>query len=212
MRLRLAAFLFLACAAAQPVIIDKIAITVNNDLIKDSDIDRDLRTTQLLNGDTPNTSPEERKKDAAHLIDQVFIREEIRAGAYPIATTQEAEAELNQVIKDRFRTPVALQAALKRYHLTEPDLREQFRWQLTVLRFIDARFRPAVLIADPEVDKYYRQHLAELRKHNPKGSVADLKADARNILTGEQVNKLLFAWLDDQRKTAKIRYLEESLA
>lgn len=212
MRVRLAIPFLLACAVARPVIIDQIAITVNNDLIKDSDIDRDLRTTELLNGDPPNTSPAARKKDASHLIDQVFIREEIRAGAYPIATMQEAETELDQVIKDRFHTQAALDAALKRYQLTEPDLREQFRWQLTVLRFIDARFRPAVLITDAEVNKYYGQHLTQLRKSNPHGSVEDLKTDARNILTGQQVNKLLFAWLDEQRKAAKIHYLEESLA
>lgn len=212
MRLRLAITFLLMCAAAKPVIVDRIAITVNSDLIKDSDIDRDLLTTQLLNGDPPNTSLAERKKDAAHLIDQVFIREEIRAGDYPVATTQEAEAELDQVVKGRFRTQAALHAALKRYRLSEPDLQEQFRWQLTVLRFIDARFRPAVLITDAEVDKYYRQHLSQLRRDNPKGSVDDLKTGARNILTGQQVNRLLFAWLDDQRKAAKIRYLEENLA
>ena len=91
-------------------------------------------------------------------------------------------------------------------------MREQFRWQLTVLRFIDSRFRPAVLLTDEQVNKYYNQHLAQLKKQNPKGSEDDLKSDARDILTGEQVNKLLFAWLDQRRRDAKVLYLEDSLA
>lgn len=212
MRLQLTAVTLVMAGLAFPVLIDRVAITVNTDLIKDSDINRDLLATQLLNGDPPNLSLAARKKDAAHLIDQVFIREEIRVGAYPIATTEEAKDELDRLAKQRFKDTASFDAALKRYRLTEPDLLEQFRWQLTVLHFIDARFRPAVLIPDEQVDKYYRQNLATLKRQNPKGNEDDLKSDARDILTGEQVNKLLFAWLDQHRNNAKVRYLEESLA
>jgi hypothetical protein len=182
--------------------IDAIAVVVNTDLIKDSDINRDLLATQMLNGDPPSLTAAARKKDAAHLIDQVFIREEIRDGAYPIATEDQADKELNQLIADRYKTHAELDAALKRYHLTEPDLREQFRWQLTVLNFIDARFRPAVLITDEAVNKYFSQHRAQVKS----------ESDARDILTNEQVNKLLFEWLDQHRKNAKVRYLEAGLA
>ena len=212
MRLNLTALAMLIAPLAFPAIIDRVAITVNRDLIKDSDINRDLLATQMLNGDAPDLSAAARKKDAAHLIDQVFIREEIRVGAYPIATMQDAEAELDQLEKQRFKTGAEFETTLKRYKLTEPDLREQFRWQLTVLRFIDSRFRPAVLLTDEQVNKYYNQHLAQLKKQNPKGSEDDLKSDARDILTGEQVNKLLFAWLDQRRRDAKVLYLEDSLA
>ena len=212
MKFRIPALFFMACALALPVVIDQIAITVNSDLIKDSDINRDLSATEMLNGDLPNLSAAERKKTAAHLIDQVFIREEIRVGAYPIATDEEADQQLAQLVKQRYHSQMAFDAALKRYHLTEPDLREQFRWQLTVLHFIDARFRPAVLITDEQLDKYYKQHLAELKKQNPKGSEDDLKSDARDIMTGEQVNNLLFTWLDQHRHDAKVHYLEANLA
>jgi peptidyl-prolyl cis-trans isomerase SurA len=197
---------------AAPVELDRISVVVNSDLIKASDIDRDLLATQLLNGDPPNLSLASRKKDTAHLIDQVFIREEISAGAYPIASDEDADKELTQLIADRYKTKAEFAAALKRYQLTEADLREQFRWQITVLRFIDARFRPAVLITDDQVDKYYTQHLSALKKQNPKGTEDDLKSDARDALTSEAVNKLLFEWLDQHRHDAKVRYLDGSLA
>jgi hypothetical protein len=196
---------------ASAAVIDRVAITVNSDLVKDSDIDRDLLATQMLNGDPPNLSLTARKKDAAHLIDQVFIRDEINVGAYPAATEEEANQELDKLVSDRYRARADFDAALRRYRLTEADLREQFRWQLTVLQFIDLRFRPAVLITDEVVDKYYAQHLAQLKKQNPKGTEPDLKSDAREILTGEAVNKLLFEWLDLHRHDAKITYLEASL-
>jgi hypothetical protein len=212
MKMRVLALCLITAAAAFPVLLDQIAITVNNDLIKDSDINRDLLATQMENGDAPNISAAARKKDAAHLIDQVFIREQIRQGDYPVATMQQADVELNALIKQRYKNQAAFEAALQRYHLSEPDLREQFRWQLTVLQFIDARFRPAVLLPDAEVNAYYQQHLSQLKRQNPKGSEDDLKDDARKILTDEQVNKLLFDWLDEQRINAKVRYLEAPLA
>ena len=111
----------------------------------------------------------------------------------------------------RYKSKVEFGSALRRYRLTEPDLREQFRWQLTVLRFIDARFRPAVLITNEATDQYYKLHLSQLKKPNQKESEDDLKTAAREALTEEAVNKLLFEWLDQHRHDAKIRYLEASL-
>ena len=195
------------------VIIDRVAIVVDSsDIIKDSDITRDLHATEFLNGEPPNTSLAELKKTAAHLIDQVFIRQEIRIADYPIATTEEANQQLNELQKQRFKTEAALRDNLKKYDLTLPDLREQFRWQLTVLQFIDARFKPAVIVSDEEVDKYYQTHLSQLRKQNPKASEEDLRSAARETLVAEQVNKLFFAWLDQHRHDAKVRFLEQRLS
>lgn len=195
------------------VIIDRVAIVVDSDeIIKDSDIIRDLHATEFLNGEQPSASLAQRKKTAAHLIDQVFIRQEIRIADYPIATTEEANQQLEALQKQRFKSEAALRDSLKKYDLTLPDLREQFRWQLTVLQFIDARFKPAVLITDEAVDQYYRAHLTDLRKQNPKASEEELRSQARDTLTGEQVNKLFFAWLDQHRHDAKVRFLEETLS
>jgi hypothetical protein len=150
MRLHLPAIFLMPAMCLFPVVIDQIAITVNNYLIKDSDIDRDLLATELLDGDRPDVSAAARKKDASHLIDQVLIREEIRDGGYPGATADEAQAQMDQLLKQRFHTEAELDAALKRYQLTQADLLGQFQWQLTVLRFIDSRFRPAVLPTDKD--------------------------------------------------------------
>ncbi|MBV8550176.1 MAG: hypothetical protein JOY54_02670 [Acidobacteriaceae bacterium] len=194
------------------VTIDRIAIVVGNSIIKDSDVVRDLRVTAFLNSQPLSVDPAARKAAANRLIDQVFIRREIRIGDYPRATMEDAEAELTQLEKQRFKTPAAFQQALRRYGLADLQLREQFQWELTVLRFIDARFRPAVLITDEEIQKYYNEHAADLRREHPgKGSLEDLSGGIRETLTGEQVNKLFFAWLDEQRAQAKIKYFEESL-
>jgi hypothetical protein len=211
MRVRASVLLLLAQSFVCAVIIDRIAVVVGDSIIKDSDIDRDIRVTSFLDGRTLDLSLANRKAALGHLIDQVFIHREIETGSYPVAGPHEANEQLERLEKQRFKTQAAFEQALKRYGLTEPELRTQFKWQLTVLKFIDARFKPAVLVSDDEIEKYYQQHAAALRREYPGKSLDDLREQIRDILTAEGVNQQFFAWLDDQRKNTKVRYLEESL-
>lgn len=211
MRARATILALLAHTLVYAVIIDRIAVVVGDSIIKDSDIDRDIRVTSFLDGKPLDLSTAARKEAVTHLIDQVFIRKEIQVGGYAVATLQQADSQLDQLEKQRFKTDAAFQAALKRYGLTDLELRAQFRWQLTVLRFIDARFKPAVLVTDDEIEKYYRQHATALQRQYPGKSLDELREHIRDIITAEGVNQQFFAWLDEQRSDTKIRYLEASL-
>jgi hypothetical protein len=212
MRWRILALLLMTGAAASAVMIDRIAIVVGNWIIKDSDIERDVRATSFLNDQPLNLSNSARKESANRLIDQLFIRHEIFIGDYPAATLEEADQQISHLKKQKFRTESSFEQALKRYGLNDAELRTQFQLQLTVLRFIDARFRPAVLVTDDEVDKYYRDHRAALARQYPGKSLDDIRQPIRDILSGDRVNKLFFSWLDEQRKASKITYREEGLA
>ena len=211
MGVRLIMMSLLVAGFGSGVIIDRIAIIVGNSIIKDSDIERDIRATDFLNRRPLNLSASNRKAAADRLIDQAIIRREIRIGDYPVATFQDADQQLEKLEKHRFKSQSAFEQALDRYGLTMLDLRTEFRWQLTVLRFIDQRFKPAVLVTDQQVSDYYTQHKAALRGEHPGQSEEDLENAARDIITGEQVNKLFFDWLKQQRQDTKIQYLEESL-
>jgi hypothetical protein len=189
---------------ASPVIIDRIAVVIGNSIIKDSEIAQDIRVTAFLNGEALDFSAAKRKKAANRLIDQIFIRREIRVGGYPGVTPQAADVQLNALKKERFKTAAAFEQELRRYGLTELALRTEFQWQLTVLRFIDVRFKPAVLVSDDEIEKYYRAHPS-------KSSLTDMHDQFSDILTGEKVNQVFFTWLDQQRKDAKIQFQEGGL-
>ena len=197
---------------AYPVIIDRIAVRIGNAIVKDSDIDRNIRVTEFLNDQSLVLNGEARREAGKRLIDQAFIRREIQLGDYPRASWEEADQQLDKLQKGRYKTQGALQQAIHRYGLVEPDLRFEFRWQLTVLRFIDLRFKPAVLITDEDIQKYYSEHRAALmRAHPGKASLDDLREEIRDILAGEKVNEQFFAWLDDQRKSNKVEFYEENL-
>jgi len=201
----LAALVVAAVHAA--VMLDRIAVVVNNHPIKTSDIERDVRLTNFLNKASLKLDAVERKAAEERLIDQQIIRGEIASGGYRRGSDADADALLRQIRRDRYaNSDAALQRALGQYGLTENQLRAQLLWQLTVLSFINERFRAGVIVSDEDVGKYYEQHRTELRA--PLEKVA---ATIRTALEGEQVNQQFDMWLDNARKDAQIEYKPEAV-
>jgi hypothetical protein len=204
--------ILLAPFLAQTELLDQIAVVVDKSIIKDSDIERDIRLMQFLNSEPLHIEQEERRKAAGKLIDQILLREEIQTAGYSEATGQDVSSQIATLENTRFHSESALQTSLAKYGLDEPELREQLRWQLTVLQFIDSRFKAAAIIQDAAVDAYYRDHVSALKKISPRASVEDLHLQAREILVGQEVNRLLDSWLQERRKEVKINFLEDGLA
>jgi hypothetical protein len=203
----LTALILICVPAAGSVVIDRIAVIVDKHAVKLSEVDRDVRVTEFLNREPLSLTPDTKHKAADRLVDQQIIRGELATGGYARASDSNADAMLQQLRRDRFANSDArMKQSLAQYGLTEDELRDQLLWQLTVLRFIDERFRPGVLVTDDQVKQYYDQH-ATLHK------VAYDKASAqiRETLEGEQVNQQFESWLDARRKSGVVQFREEAL-
>jgi hypothetical protein len=205
-----ALFLLLTIAAASSavVVLDRMAAIVGKHVIKTSDIDWDLRVTAFLNREPLDFSAQAKRMSAERLIDQEIIRQEIVTGNYRRPPDSDAAALETQLKRDRFAGSYQrMRAELQRYGITEGQLPAQLLWQLTVLRFIDERFRPAVIVTDEEVRAYYDQHLAELHRQYPdNNSFEALEPKIRSLLEGQRINETLNQWLEQARKRARIEY------
>jgi hypothetical protein len=203
----LLSLLIAAAALANSVVVDRIVVVAGKHVIKLSDIDRDLRLTEFLNREPLDLGAARRRQAADRLVDQQLIRAEIATGGYARATDADADALLRQIEHERFGSVAArLRAELARYGLTEDDLRAQLFWQLTVLGFIQQRFQ-ADAVADQDVRTYYEQHLADLRRSNPKdNSFEALAPQIRTSLEGESVNRSFEDWLTRGRERTRIEY------
>ncbi len=199
-------------AMAASVVLDRVAVVVGRHAIKASDIDRDLRVTAFLNRAAVHDSAEERRKSAGRLVDQTIIRDEINSGDYERATDRQAAEMLARICNDRFAgSDARMRQELSTYGLTEGQIKDQLLWQLTVLKFIDQRFRPAVMVTDEEVKTYYQQHLAELKRQYPAdNSLTALQPNIVNLLQGSQVDKQFDTWLDEKRKSQQVDYRQEA--
>lgn len=179
-------------------------------MIKLSDIDRDIRLTDFLNHAPLNFSSAAKRGSAERLITQQIIRDEIANGGYRRPPESEATQLEEQLRRDRFSgSEQRLRESLQRYSLTEAQLHDQLLWQITVLQFINQRFRAGIVVTDDAVRDFYDEHYAELSKKYPKdNSLEALEPKIRTMLEGEQVNQAFNDWLDQARKNEKVEFKE----
>src|SRR5579884_184888 len=138
----------LPLALAHADVVDRIAAAVNNRAIKESQIDRDIRLTDFLNGVPLDESAASKRKAADRLIDQTVIRTELAKGTYPAPSDADVTATLEKIKQARFRSDADYQQALKTYGISEPELKAQIAFQLQVVKFVDLRFAKGSLKAD----------------------------------------------------------------
>ena len=210
---RILIVLNLAGLLGSAVVVDRVAIIVGPRAIKASDIDRDLRVTQLLNGEAADFSAEAKRKAADRLIDQELMRQEMMHGGYTQPSEKDVNAFLHQLRTERFKgSDAQFQAALARNGLSEDQLRRSLFWQLTVLRFIEQRFRPAVLVTDEDVQAFYEEHRADLQKAHPQNnSLEAMDPKIREIIAGERVNERFEEWVQQRRRRIRIEYRDPAL-
>lgn len=176
------------------VIVDRVAITVGNKVITESEIDLRIRLTAFENDEKADLSLTARRQAAQRLIDQKLVEREMDVGRYP-RVTPEAPKQL----------PADQALKLKEDGLTQEDLARDLTWQSELLTFVSLRFRPAVQVTDQDVEKYFKDK-------SLKGELNDVRGQIEQTLTGERADKELDLWLQDQRKRTRIDYAEKDLA
>lgn len=203
----------LLAATARAAIIDRIAVTLDNQVITASEIILEIRITAFLNGDALDFSPEARRKAANRLIEQELIRKEMQVGRYTSPSPEEVEPMLKQIQTQRFPSAGEYHEALAKYGVSEEQLKSHLLWQLTLLRFIEIRFRPAVEVTDAQIQAYFNQNVAELQKRAGTSrnlTLDDVRAQIRDILTEQGADKQLDEWLAGARKRTRIEFHEEA--
>jgi hypothetical protein len=96
---------------------------------------------------------------------------------------------------------------LRRYGISEKDLKQYITLQLDLLRLVNDHLRPTVQIDAKSIESYYNQQLLpELRKSGVKEPpLAEATPQIKELLTQQQVNQLLTTWLQTLRTGSDIR-------
>jgi hypothetical protein len=214
-RLPLSAFCLLLsafCPLIHGEIIDRIAISVGNQVITESQIDEEIRVTALLNHDPLDVSPPARKAAAARLIEQALVRREMDFSRYPLPALSDADMSLRSLVS-MYPNDEQYQKELRNYGITEDDLKRRLWWQLTLLRFVDFRFRPGIQVADSDLQAYYQQQLSEWKQKGvqPIPSLEDSRDRIAEILTQQRIDQALDRWMVDTRAQVVISYRDEAL-
>jgi len=201
----------LAALAAHAEIVDRIAVSVGNRVITESDLYREIRLTAFLNGQKPDFSPESKRQTAERLVDQRLMRTELDMSRYLLPTAEESDAALRE-LKSRFPDDDAYRRGLAEYGIREDDLTARLTWQLTLVHFIDVRFRAGIQVSDEEVRNYFNERLRPiLEKAHPGQPVSldDYRDTIERTLTGEAADQQAEQWLKRARSRNRIVYRDE---
>ena len=206
--------LLLLAAVAWGAIIDRIAVSVGNQVITLRDVEREIRVAAFLNGVKPDLSTANKRATAERLVEQKLIRQEMETSRFPVPAAADVEPALERFKKDTFPSETDYQHALAEYGITGQDVKDLLVWQRTLLEFISLRFRPGVQVSDQEIQDYFDRVVAPAaRAAHPAQPVAleDFRAQIEQALIGQQADRDMDNWLSEARKRTQIVFHQEAL-
>lgn len=197
-------------AARAGDMLDRIVATVNGHIILQSDWDDALSCQAFEDGRTLDQLPAAEHKAALdRLIDQELLREQMHSADFQHASAAEIAQRIQGIRQQNPEgaTPEGWQQLLSRRGLTEEELKQHVSQQLDLMRLVDARLRPNVSIDSKSIESYYNQQLLpQLRQSGEKEvPLAEVSPKIKELLTQQQVNQLLIAWLQNLRSGSEIR-------
>lgn len=206
--LGLAVGLVVVCGLMCAAVVDRIAVTVGNQVITETEILREIALSAFLNGEKPAFTADNKRKAADQLVEQKLVRKEMDMGHYPEATDEQAKALLEQTRKNA-GGEAELQRQLSEDGLTEDDLEKDLQWQLTLVRFIDLRFRPAIQVTAQDALDYYRKEIAPKQKPGAPTRLADVRDQIMKTLSAQKADQQLDEWLKHAKSATRIEYKKE---
>jgi hypothetical protein len=201
------------CAAlASAAIVDRIAIVVNQQVITQVQLDEEIRVTALLNHQPIRRDQQTRRAAAGRLIQQELVRHEMELNQYPFPDAAQVDAAFAETAR-QLGGEETIEKQLAAYQLTDAILKEHLRFQLTLVKFIDFRFRPDVDISETDLRVYYNRELAKWKQSHT-GAPPAFEASRTSIekaISDERVESAMSAWVDEARRDSTIVYLDKEL-
>jgi hypothetical protein len=208
---RAAALLSLVLAATAGEIIDRVAVSVGDQVITMSAIRRHLRMEAWDQGKEPDFSFAARRRAAERLTDLVLVRRELELSRYILPPMAEVDAQIAKSVMPRYANEKELEASLARHGFTLEDLRQEILFRIAVVRFVEFRFRPGVQVGESEAEEFYKTEYPKLLKNGEApASLDDARDTIREILTQRKTDQALDNWLQQTRQQTRIHYFEEA--
>jgi hypothetical protein len=207
--MRLLTPLLILAFTAHAEVIDRIAVTIGQTVITETEVLHEIRLTALLNGEEPDVSGSNKLDTADRLIEQQLIRREMELSRISV-DPEKGAAERYQELRQRFPSEQAYYDKLREYNLTDQDVRDALKWQSSLLQFIELRFAPAIQVGEDEIRDYYEREVKPLAAaRNQPVSYEQARSDIEAILTSQRVDNALDRWIGQVRTQMNIQYKQE---
>lgn len=186
--------------------VDRLIVAVNGRVITQGDLDLARAVNTIILSDN-TASPKSRDEAVDRLVDFELMRQELQN----FAMTQEDEGRVQsrlRSLRDTYAEKGGLPLLLKQLGLQESELVAYLRFESSILRFVDFRFRPFAGVSEEEIKTYYE---SRLKPQLQKATLAlpplqQVSTRIEEILKEEKINAVLDQWIKDIRRAARIEY------
>lgn len=200
------------------VVIDAIAAVVNHEAITQSEVEDAAwfaRFSADPNGamDRSPLRANEYRQALQHLIDQNLLTQEQKKAGYDPLPGKAVQQQIDNLAQ-RMGGMEKLQTRLQQFHLPMPALRELIGRQLNVLRFLDERLRPSIVIDEQQIETYYQKDFvptARARALQP-APLDKVRDEIRRILLEQEMEHQQQQWLQQLRASAVIETRDATLS
>jgi hypothetical protein len=197
---------------ARGEIIDRIAVSVGNRVIAESDLNREIRVAAFLDGVKPDFSPAGKRATAQRMVEQVLIRRELETSRYPVPSAAEVAPVLAAFQKEHFPREGEYQRALADDGIADQDVKDLLLWQRTLLLFIEVRFQSAVQVTGQDIQDYFDKVVepaAEAAHPGQPIALEDYRDRIEQTLTGQRADREMDTWLKEVRSHTEVVFHEE---
>ena len=202
----------------QPVVLDRVIAVINGDVILESDIKEELRFAQL---EPFSVSPgsDTLMRASRRLANRTLILQQIKQQSGLGLNISDEDVQkalmdlrthLPQCHQYHCNTEEGWNAFLAAHDLTEQEVFDHWKQRLTILKFIDLRFRSGIRIPNDEIEAYYKKSVVPVyEKQNQKPpALSEISQRIQEILLQQHVNGLLQDWLKSLRDEGSVQILD----
>jgi len=202
----------------QPVVLDRVIAVINGDVILESDIKEELRFAQLepfyITPGSDTLMRAGRRLANRTLILQQMKQQPGLGINVTDADVQKALADVRTHLPEcrqyHCTTEEGWQSFLAAHDLTEQEVFTHWKQRLSILKFIDLRFRSGIRIPNEEIEAYYKKSVVPVyEKQNQKPpALSEISQRIQEILLQQHVNGLLQDWLKSLRDEGSVQILD----
>lgn len=176
--------------------VDKTVVSINNDIILESDIDSfqkklQSKSFQELFGGVDSQSLKDRKAVLQLLVEEKIIDQQVKRLDLG-ANDQEVEAQIRTILKRNGITPEQLNERLRQLGTNMPDYKSGIRRQIERRNLIDREIKPSLEVSDEQLRHFYlrqaqgdssdmQYHIAHILLSKDRGGIAAAEKRAEEV-------------------------------
>lgn len=197
--------------AQKPEVLDRLLVSIGDEAITQSDVEREYGIELLLEGKTPSEIPDAAtlQQTCERLVNQRLLALESPTGAAVPENLKAAALQELVEVRNRFPNPGAYQTALETLATNEQELLGRLIEQRQILQTIDQRLRPAAAPEAAEIETYYRETFVPeylRRNKGPAPPLAEVENQIRELVVQKKIDQLLAQWLEELKSRRRVRW------